>query len=178
MKKLAVILLLIAFGTVSFIPLLILEVRTTKNQNLIYQQLAKTGDEFSICWTHSVTLQPVIETYKLEAPGEIPLVRMVFDDFGPNLPAHPEFDQRWAFDKGKIIVTNYDRVFEKVPVTIGAVIANHSLSYNNKKVVLAEKFRPGGLVEIGLVKKSLANYLISQALLFVNPAKSSTMITK
>ena len=47
-----------------------------------------------------------------------------------HLPAHPEFNQYWVIEDGKYTVLGYERVFERVPVTIGAVIADHTLVYN------------------------------------------------
>lgn len=159
MKKTVFLLLLIAF-IISMYPFYALEVRVDGSGELVYQQLASLGDTFDIVWTHSVTLQPVIETYQLERPGRIPLVQMVFDDNGPNLPARPEFDQKWIISDGKFIVTNYDRVFERVPVVIGAVIANHSLRYGGKETALKDKYRPGGYVHIGLTRDYLPLYIL------------------
>ena len=48
------------------IPITVLEVRIQDSNELVYQQLAKLEDTFDVKWKHSVTLQPVIETYKLE----------------------------------------------------------------------------------------------------------------
>lgn len=148
-------------------PVHVLEVRIDGTDELVYQQRAKPGETFDVVWTHSVTLQPVIETYRLERPGKIPLVQMIFDDNGPNLPARPEFDQKWTFSGGKFIVTNYDRVFERVPVVIGAVIANHNLIYDGKETQLKDKYRPGGYVHIGLTKYYLPIYLFKEVELWM-----------
>ena len=153
------IILLIIFSL--FIPLYILEVVDQNNQ-IVYQQMAKVNGYFDIRWTHSVTLQPVIETYKLEGIDRIPIVKMVFDDYGPNLPAQPEEDQIWIIKDGQYIVTNYNRYFQKVPVTIGAVIADHTLIYNTKETVLKDIYRPGGFVYIQLSKKSISQYLVKE----------------
>lgn len=142
------------------LPVHILEVRVDGTGQLVYYQKAKPGETFDILWIHSVTLQPVVETYQLEAPGRIPLIQMIFDDNGPNLPARPEFNQKWTIENGKFIVSNYDRIFERVPVTIGAVTANHTLLYNGKEVPLKDRYRPGGYVHIGLVKENYLKYLL------------------
>ncbi len=160
--------IIIAFLILVFWPIYVLEVRIDGSEKLVYQQTAKLGDTFDVVWTHSVTLQPVIETYRLDAPGKIPIVQMIFDDNGPNLPAHPEFNQKWTITGGKFIVTNYDRIFERVPVTIGAVISNHTLKYAGKEVQLKDKYRPGGYVHIGLVKNYLPEYLLKEVELWLN----------
>jgi len=163
MKKIFSVLALIGILVlIWWLPVHVLEVRADATEELIYQQQAKIGDFFDINWIHSVTLQPVIETYQLEAPGKIPIVKMVFDEFGPNLPAHPEYDQKWIIEDGKYTVVGYELIFERVPVTIGAVIANHTLVYNGRRTQLKDVFRPGGYVHIGFQKKSLGQFLIEE----------------
>lgn len=163
MKKKFIFGIIVLLSITFIYPVYVLEVRIDGTEQLVYQQLAKLGDKFAVKWTHSVTLQPVIETYKLEAPQKIPIVKMVFDDYGPNLPAHPEYNQKWIIDEdGTINVVNYNRVFERVPVTIGAVIANHALVYNGITTYLKDVYRPGGYVHIGLQKKDLAHFLFKE----------------
>ena len=159
--------MIIAVFAVCIQPLYVLEVRADGTEELVSLQPVVIGDTFDIEWTHSVTLQPVIETYRLEAPGKIPLVQMVFDDNGPNLPARPEFNQKWTISGGKFIVTNYDLVFERVPVVIGAVIANHTLRYDGKEIQLKDKYRPGGYVHIGLVQDFLPEYIFKEVKLWM-----------
>lgn len=148
-------------------PSYVLEVRVDGTDQLVYQQQAKLGETFDVLWTHSVTLQPVIETYRLEKPGKIPLVQMIFDDNGPNLPARPEFNQKWTISGGKFIVTNYDLVFKRVPVVIGAIIANHTLCYDGKKTQLKDVYRPGGYVHIGLTRDFLPKYILKEVELWI-----------
>lgn len=163
MKK--AIILLLFFGIVFsllLLPILVLEVRVDGSEELVFQQPAKAGSLFEVHWIHSVTLQPVIEVYLLEAPGRIPIVKMTFDEFGPNLPAHPEFNQYWVIEDGKYNVLGYDLVFERVPVTIGAVIADHTLVYNGRSTPLEDVHRPGGYVHIGLTEKKLCQFFIEE----------------
>jgi len=162
MKRTAAFSLAILFllSSLFFWPIYSVEVRIDGTEELIYRQSASPDEEFDVVWVHSVTLQPVTETYKLEAPGRIALVRMVFDDNGPNLPARPEGRQKWTIAEGKFIVTDYDLIFERVPVTIGAVISDHTLVYKGNAVPLKDIYRPGGYVHIGFAKNSLLQYLL------------------
>lgn len=162
MKKLFIILFfiaIVAITSICFIKIYVLEVRVNETEKLIFQQKSNINDCFDVYWIHSVTLQPVIETYKLEKPGRIPIVKMTFNEFGPNLPAHPEFNQYWVIEDGKYNVLGYERVFERVPVTIGAVIAEHRLIYNKKVTYLKDIYKPGGFVHIGLQRKCLFQFL-------------------
>jgi hypothetical protein len=162
MKKIYIIIifiLIIAVAYISFVEFYVLEIRVNETEELVFQQKSNIDDYFSVYWIHSVTLQPVIETYKLEEPGKIPIVKMTFDEFGPNLPAHPEFNQYWVIEDGKYNVLGYERVFDRVPVTIGAVIADHRLIYNDSIIHLKDIYKPGGFIHIGLQRKCLFQFL-------------------
>lgn len=153
-------------------PVYVLEVRANGSEELVYQQKAKLGDCFDIKWIHSVTLQPVIETYRLEDIGKIPIVKMTFDEFGPNLPVHPEFNQYWIIENGEYNVLGYELVFDRVPVTIGAIIADHTLVYNGKTIHLKNIYKPGGYVHVGLQSKTLLQFFIEE----VNICQTSMII--
>lgn len=155
------IILLIIFS-LFFVPITVLEVRTNDTNAMVYQQMAKLGNTFDVRWKHSVTLQPVIETYKLEGYDKISLIQMVFDDNGPNLPAQPWEEQQWTIQDGKFIVTNYNKYFTKVPVTIGAIIADHTLIYNGKETSLRDVYRPGGFVYISVTKNNVYQFLTKE----------------
>lgn len=144
------------------IPITVLEVRIQDSNELVYQQLAKLEDTFDVKWRHSVTLQPVIETYKLEGYDKISLIQMVFDDNGPNLPAQPWEEQKWNITDGKFIITNYNQYFSRVPVTIGAIIADHTLIYNGKETPLRDVYRPGGFVYISVTKNNVYQLVIKE----------------
>ena len=87
---------------------------------------------------------------------------MTFNEFGPNLPAHPEFNQYWIIEDGKYNVLGYEIVFDRVPVTIGSVISDHILVYNGKIIHLKDVYKPGGYVHIGLNRKTLLQFFIEE----------------
>jgi hypothetical protein len=161
-KRIALLICISIILSFCLLPTFVLEVRVDGSEDLVYQQLARIGDLFDVRWIHSVTLQPVVETYRLEAPGKIPIVKMTFNEFGPNLPAHPEFDQYWVIEDGEFNVLGYDLVFERVPVTIGAVAADHTLVYDGRFTRLKDVYRPGGYVHIGLERKTFGQFLIEE----------------
>jgi len=171
MKKYFLFLIIISIVMILLLPIYALEVKVAKTEVTVYQQPANLGEQFDIIWTHSVTLQPVIETYRIDRPGKISLIQMIFDDNGPNLPARPEYNQKWLIKDGKFIVSNYDLVFERVPVTIGAIIANHTLQYNDKLTNLKEVYRPGGYVLLGITKKNIFNYLTQEVEIWLKNQK-------
>src|SRR5690554_1563713 len=115
MKKLykTFFIFILAIISISVIKIYVLEIRVNDTEELVFQQVSNINDYFDIYWIHSVTLQPVIETYRLEKPGRISIVKMTFDEFGPNLPARPEFGQYWVIEDGKYNVLGYEQVFNR-----------------------------------------------------------------
>lgn len=138
------------------------------NENKVILQVVKDEqDYFDVKWTHSVSLRPVIETYKVNDDYTISIDQMIFDSFSANLPSSPEFDTIWEFHDEYIRVYNYDVTFDAVPVVIGKVVANHSFIYNGEEIFLKDVYKPGGFVKIRAVNKSWLKYLIKEVEIFV-----------
>lgn len=119
-------------------------------------------DTFSIHWKHSVTKQPVIETYFIQEDLTIGIKEMYFNEHGPNLPAAPVDGTKWEIEDGMFRVFNYSVSFDKVPVRIGQEVADHTFYYAHHEIPLRELARPGGFVEIEATTISLLKYLIGR----------------
>ena len=130
-----------------------------KGTQVIYETRTKIYDKFTIKWIHSVSKQPVLETYEIQKDLSIKIYEMIFNENGPNLPAGPEQGTKWEIKDGKFRVYNYSLVFNEVPVRIGQVIADHTFIYGNIEFPLKEISRPGGFVRIKVVKTSLGKYI-------------------
>ncbi|SET07385.1 protein of unknown function [Natronincola peptidivorans] len=135
--------------------------------SLLYQTLAKEQDRFSIHWIHSVSKQPVIETYIINDDLTIGIYEMIFNEPGPNLPSGPEGGTKWEIKNGTFRVYNYSIIFDEVPVRIGEVIANHTFIYKENEVELKNISRPGGFVTIGAGKIPLIEYLYKEVKLWL-----------
>ncbi len=163
--SLVVILLFIALY---FYPITLLQVYVVDkgpNFNKVLLQLpAKEAEKFSVKWIHSVSLRPVIETYKIEKDLSISIDEMIFDSFSANLPASPDYDTKWEFHDDYIRVYNYDVIFDAVPVVIGKVVADHTLQFRGENIHLKDIYKPGGFVKIRAVNRGLLNYVIEEAL--------------
>ncbi|MEW9125250.1 MAG: DUF1850 domain-containing protein [Thermotaleaceae bacterium] len=127
---------------------------------MLYQVTTRPHDRFSIRWIHSVSNQPVIETYEINKDLSIGIYEMIFNENGPNLPAGPENGTKWEIKDGYFRVYNYNLIFQKVPIRIGKVVANHTLIYKNKELPLEQVSRPGGFVYIQVCKLVLIKYII------------------
>lgn len=130
---------------------------------ILLQFPAKPQDKFSVKWTHSVSLRPVIETYKIEDDLSISIYEMIFDSFSANLPSSPNRDEIWEYNDDYIRVYNYDIIFDSVPVVIGKIVANHTLFFKDKVIPLKDIYKPGGYVKIRARKKSLIKYFFEEA---------------
>lgn len=133
------------------------------NENrVVFQAIRSEQNYFDVKWTHSVSLRPVIETYRVNDDYTISLIQMIFDSFGANLPSSPEHGTIWEFNDEYIRVYNYDVAFDAVPVVIGKAVANHSFIYNGNEIFLKDIYKPGGYVNIRVVNKSVLNYLTKE----------------
>ena len=131
----------------------------SKGMDVVYETRTNIYDKFTVKWIHSVSKQPVLETYEIQEDLRIKIHEMIFNENGPNLPAGPEQGTKWEIKDGKFRVYNYSLVFDEVPVRIGQVVADHTLIYDNIVLPLKEVSRPGGFVRIRAVKTSFVKYL-------------------
>lgn len=164
-KKLIIILMVIIIIT-GFIKINILEVyifdNAERKNEVILQLRVKKQDEFIVKWTHSVSKQPVIEKYNINNDLKIETIEMIFDTFSANLPATPDYNTKWEFNKDNIRVYNFDRTYKNLPIVIGEVVANHRLIYKGKKYFLKDIYKPGGYVKVRIKQKNIYKYLIGR----------------
>jgi len=143
------------------------EGRELEKSHLLKQWRSNPGDEFSIVWTHSVTHQPINEVYIINDDLTIGIVEMTFNEHGPNLPSAPEGSTRWEIKDGMFRVYNYDTVFEKLPVRIGQVVADHTLYYQKQTIPLRELSRPGGFITIQARRIIIIQFLFEEGRLWM-----------
>ena len=159
--KIKLYFLVVFLAIVVFFPVHVLEVIDTEQENrVLYQSVSKPLDQFSVRWIHSVSKQPVIETYQIHEDLRIGILEMIFNENGPNLPAGPEGGTKWEIKDGYFRVYNYDLVFERVPVRIGQVVADHTLIYREIELPLRDLSRPGGFVYIQVRKVPFIKIII------------------
>ncbi len=116
------------------------------NQTL-FSQPAKTGDMFTIRFTHSYAKSTVEEFFLISGTGQFTLRESRYHDFGAGLPHEPLAGQKMEFGDGSILITGYDTVFTDLRLRVGH-IANHEIDIAGITVKLADLARPGG--EIGV----------------------------
>lgn len=112
------------------------------------------GQAFAIRYTHSVAQTPVEDQFRIKG-GVIHLDRTIYRDFGAGLPTAPEGGQSMRVEKGRVVISGFDRPLPAFDVRVGRV-AGHTLillSPNDSAVPVAEMplarlARPGSALTV------------------------------
>lgn len=131
----AVLVLLVVPAVLVAAPPAILIVKEHQTGNVLFRKPVEIGEPFTLYYVHSITKQPVQEVYHVHDRHTLALEEMRFDSFGSNLPVGPErvegkttsFDARGGYYR----VTYEGRFFERVPLRVGQVVADHRLLFRD-----------------------------------------------
>lgn len=123
-----------------------LTVRPSRGAGLIWAVRAAPGDRFTLRWTHTVTLRPVEEGYEIGADRRLYLRQMVFDEYGPNLPAGPEEGTVWRVEQDRWVVTGYRIHVDRL--NLGLSHIDHRLTAGGRELDLIRATEPNGLVRL------------------------------
>lgn|GEM_PF-2688371 len=141
-------------------PMTALTIRSTAHWLPVHAMLAAPGGELRINWIHTVSNRPVSEVFSVDKENRLCLREMVFDDAGPGLPAYPEDETAWALHDGKIIVTGYDRCFERLHVGVSPIA--HCLEMGNAACDLVSTVGPDRLIVIAVEQTPLFLILLAR----------------
>lgn len=156
---------------ITFFPVNSFKVYTVEKEEesqLLYHTLVRPGEIFSVKWIHSISKQPVTETYKIRKDLRIQIYEMIFNHHSPNLPSFPVEGTKWEIKNGTYRVYNYNRSYKELLVRIGIVIANHTLYIKNDIIPLKELYKPGGLVKFRIDKIPFIKYLREEVIIWTN----------
>lgn len=129
-----------------------------KGNNIVYQQLIRNGDRFTIRCIHSVEKTPVDETYEI-IDGEITLVETVYSDFGAGLPYCSFKNQSFIREPGKFRITGYNLKIPRLDIRVGR-FADHSFHFNKNTIKLVDWAEPGQPVSLFIEDTNIFNVLI------------------
>jgi hypothetical protein len=99
---------------------------------VVYERAVEPGETFVLEHTHSVTRRLVRETFSVLDEETIALEELLFDEFGPNLPAGPEvFDHAvtWVHEDGAYRVLHHGHPIGVVPLRVGSAEVDHTLTF-------------------------------------------------
>lgn len=119
-------------------------------------------EPFSIIYTHSVELTPVIETYHINTSDDLILDETIFHSYGAGLPSTTTYDFEMKEDQFRIY--NINKKMDDLVYRTGAVRANHRLLIKNKDIPFLTFSEPREAVEFSAIRTSLLNYVIKEVI--------------
>lgn len=153
------------------IPVPALTIRSSQTGRLLWAVQAREGQAFDLTWTHTVTLRPVTETYGIEPGPLLYLRQMVFDQYGPNLPAGPEGGTIWRVEPDRFVVTGYQIRLEQLNTAVSPIA--HALQIGGRELDLIAGIGPDRLIRIESEREPLAFILVSEVRQWRNTKRPS-----
>ena len=155
---------LIAFMIIIFllIPRTYLTAKDYENGEALGMWRLREDEPFSVEYTHSVQLTPVIETYHANANGDLILDETIFHSYGAGLPATTPY----TFEMTKDYFRIYDIHIKIDPLVYrtGAVRAEHKLIIGEEQVPFLSFSEPRQAVLFSVDRTSLLNYFIKEVI--------------
>lgn len=128
------------------------EVVDQEGGEVIYSREVPVGSTITLEHVHSVTKRPVIETFSVADEDTIAMELLVFDAFGPNLPAGPEHVPDHATferDGTEFRVDHHGFPIGTVPLMVGSESVDHQLRFEDGgQLHLFDHVRSGSRVEL------------------------------
>ncbi len=126
---------------------------------IVYHKATSVNDEFMIRYIHSTNLTPVEEYYRINKNFNIRLFELRYQSYSVGMPSSLEKGEKMVLKNGEIIIENMNRVFPYFDQRIGQVIANHTLTIDNKTIKFSDIDTPGSMVRIRATKLSIFELL-------------------
>jgi hypothetical protein len=161
-KKTAAIITAGVLCLLPFIPFkecIVLESLKHDTQDVLALLPSGEESEFSILYTHSIHLSDVLEIYKPDADSNIVQTTLIYEDTAIGMPGGATGEEVFSRTQdGKYEISNMNRVFPYIDISIGQVAANHRFIYNEKVYPLADYFEKGTLIRMSVQNQSLFQF--------------------
>lgn len=145
MKKriiLTLLLIMVAFIFVPFIPVLSFTETRTNSPITHYLSIKKEKD-FQIIFTHTIHKTDVIENYRVVNSKEILLLSMEYSDVAIGMPSYAEEGQTLLYEDGQYTLSYERAVLPHFTLFIGNVEDQLFFQYHQKKYDLKERLEKG-----------------------------------
>jgi hypothetical protein len=151
---------LLVLPFVPFKECVVLKSLNQDTRDVLVPVTSEKGKEFSILYTHSIHLSDVLEVYKADGNRNIVQTTLIYEDTGIGMPGGATGDEVFSrTHDGKYKISNMNRIFPYIDISIGQVAANHRFIYNEKVYPLADFFKKGTLIRMSVQKQSLYQFL-------------------
>jgi hypothetical protein len=121
---------------------------------VVYEREMRVGETFALEHTHSVTRRPVTETFSILEADEIGLEELVFDDYGPNLPAGPEHvgpHATFETNGREVRIRHHGHPIGTLPLVVGGEHVDHAVVFEDgQRLRLLDVTRRGSRVELAV----------------------------
>lgn len=153
--------LIIILITILLFPIYILKASYYRDGEYLKGWLVNKGDRFSIEYTHSVQLTPVIEIYYIDKKGEIILEESYFYSYGAGLPSDTPY--KFEITKNGFRIYDIDEIMDNLIYRTGAVKANHKINIKGKSYPFLDFSEPRAGVKFEVEKSSLLQHILKEA---------------
>ncbi|NMB27787.1 MAG: DUF1850 domain-containing protein [Tissierellia bacterium] len=153
--------LIIIFITILLFPVYILKASHYRDGEYLKSWLVKRGDSFSIKYTHSVQLTPVIEAYYIDEEGEIILDESYFYSYGAGLPSDTPY--KFETTKNGFRIYDIDELMDNLIYRTGAVRANHKINIKGKTYPFLDFSEPRTGIKFEVEQSFLLQHILKEA---------------
>lgn len=141
------------------LPIKVLKATNFESGNYLKSWIISGQNKFSVIYTHSVELTPVIETYSVDKK-QIILEETIFKSYGAGLPSSTPYRFEIISDGFRIYDINL--VIEDLVYRTGAVRANHILKIGNDEYPFSRFSKSGEGVKFKIDRVILIDYIIRE----------------
>lgn len=152
-------------------PVQALTVRPGRGGGLYWAIPARPGAAFTLAWTHTVSLRPVTETYTIAPDRRLALAEMVFDQYGPNLPAGPEGGTTWRIERDRWVVTGYTFQLDRLNLGVGPF--DHHLRVGGRDLDLVAAIGSERFIRITAEREPLLFIILTEVWQWRNTSSQS-----
>ncbi|MBO8137853.1 MAG: DUF1850 domain-containing protein [Desulfotomaculum sp.] len=129
-------------------PSTVLIVQDHQTGEVLFKKGMNIDESFTLEYVHSITKQPVQEIFYVKDKDTLALKEMYYDSFGSNLPVGPEKlageTTTFIVEDNYYKITYENRVFDRVPLRVGQVVADHQLIFQDGKRLRFADVTKGG----------------------------------
>lgn len=157
--KRVLIILFIIILIFLLLPIKVIMATNFESGKYLKSWIISNQNKFSVIYTHSVELTPVIETYSIDKK-QIILEETIFKSYGAGLPASTPY--RFEIISDGFRIYDIDLVMEDLVYRTGAIRANHIFKIGIEEYPFSEFSKSGEGVKIKIDRVILIDYIIRE----------------
>lgn len=161
-----VLLVLVAFAAVSFIPVFVLEIRAEKTGKTVFARLVSPGDAVCVGYTHSVEFCPVRDYFTIDEELRFVLRETTFSSCNTGLPVSLAEGETFHVEEGCFRIAHMNRVEPALSLWVDEKYGN-TLEIEGDRPIELPALAGNALLSIAVKKMPLAAYARLRAGIYV-----------